>query len=95
MTNRIGVYLEAPLYIAEIRTVTFSGIVRKMMNGVISGVSRTLHFYKDDVLLAEITSASDGTFSVSVRSLANQVFRVICVGVEGEESQIFENVSGA
>lgn len=78
---------------AAVRYSTISGTVLK--DSV--GVARRVIIYNNKeplVVLGDVTS-TDGTgvFAVSVKAGSNDRFRIICIGLAGENSEIYEEVS--
>jgi len=75
---------------AKLRYRTLSGTVEKDA----AGVSRKILVYKansPEVLIGSAISTS-GTFSISVVVGSNDRFRLISVGLSGENSEVFEDV---
>jgi len=75
----------------KFRNITLSGTVT--VDEV--AASRKIIVYKNndyDTLVGETTSDESGNFSVDVIGGTNDFFRIICIGEEGENSQIYEHV---
>lgn len=73
------------------RYLTISGTVNKLGNPI----ERTILVYRSDipdVLLGETVSDSSGDFSLSVPCGSNDLLRIICVGIDGENSEVFDSV---
>lgn len=75
---------------ARLSVITIAGTVQS------SGVPtiRTILVYKNQstTLLDSTASDSSGNFSVDVTGGSNDCFRVICVGIENENSVIYEHI---
>lgn len=84
------------LYFSTLSTRTFSGNVSN--NGV--PLSREILFYKEassvgkDNILTSTYSDVNGDFSINFACSNNDKIRAVCVGIEGENSLIFEDISG-
>lgn len=77
---------------APIRKVTFSGTVKLSAVGVV----RDIKGYKVGVpeTVYETTSDGSGNWSLEIAGGSNDLFRIIAVGIDGENSQIYEHLSG-
>jgi len=75
---------------AKLATVTIAGTVQSSGSPAI----RTILIYKNQAtdLLDSTTSDSFGDFSIDVNGGSNDCFRIICVGIENENSVIYEHV---
>lgn len=84
------------LYFSTLSTRTFSGNVSQNYEPL----SREILFYKEasaigkDNIFASTTSDIAGNFSINFSCSDNDKIRAVCVGIEGENSQIFEDISG-
>jgi hypothetical protein len=78
---------------ASVRYKTLSGAVTKEGAGVV----RRVLIYKigePEILRGDVTSAAGtGAYSASIKAGSNDRFRVVCLGANGENSEIFEKVS--
>lgn len=87
------VFLHPFAYVfAKLTSLELSGSVE--VDG--SPAARTILIYKNgmgDLYAETISDTSTGDWSVDVVATTNDWFRIICVGVDGENSQIFENVA--
>lgn len=75
---------------AKLSYITLSGTVK--LSGY--GIARKIHIYKKGYPDSPniITSASDGTWSIDLVGGTNDTFRLICIGEDGENSQIFDHI---
>lgn len=92
MTTFKGGKLSSTIKAAKLRTITFSGTAK--VSG--SGVVRKLIGYKiscPDVPF-ETTSNASGNWSLTMPGGTNDFFRIICVGITGENSEIYEGLTG-
>lgn len=76
---------------AKVKTITFSGTVKS--NGL--GVSRKVKGYKVGFPEVAYETASDvsGNWQLHMRGGSNDKFRIICIGNEGENSEIYEHLT--
>lgn len=77
--------------------VTLSGTVKKLVGGELVAVERRINLYRNDesaVMASCYSDATDGTFSFTVNGSSNDRFRIIVNGVAGENSQIFDDITG-
>ena len=78
---------------ASLKYGTLSGTVKK--SG--AGIKRQVLIYKlgaeTSLINDSFSNSSTGEFSVTVKSGQNDRFRVICVGADGENSEIYEDVA--
>lgn len=74
------------------RYVTFSGTVK--LSG--TGVVRTILVYRENApdVSNSTTSDASGNWSITMAAGSNDKFRIIAVGIDGENSEIFEHVQG-
>lgn len=77
---------------ASIRMVSFSGTVK--LSG--TGVVRSLKGYKVSFpeVVFETVSDSSGNFVLPIGGGSNDFFRIIVIGVDGENSEVFEGLAG-
>jgi len=76
---------------ARIKVITFSGTVTKDA----AGVARTIYGYRKGFpeVLFTTESESDGSWSLDVLGGgSNDSFRVLCLGADGENSEIYEHL---
>lgn len=81
------------IIIAQRKTSTISGTVK--LSG--SGVERQVFVYvagrETEVITSGYSDDSTGVFSLDLVGIGkNDKLRVICVGADGENSEIFENI---
>lgn len=93
MTTYAGAVNVSAEKAAKLKYGTLSGTVSKDA----AGVARRVLVYKvgfPGIIANEtVSNASTGAFSLSVIAGTNDCFRVVCIGIDGENSEIFENVS--
>lgn len=80
--------------LCRLRTAVISGTVT--VNG--APASRDILAYKNDdnnIYASTRSSGADGIWEIEVIGNHNDRFRVICVGDDGENSQIYEHVTVA
>ena len=92
MANLVGGQITVEVLGAPLRIISFSGTVK--LSGV--GVIRDLIGYRigSPETVYETTSDSSGNWTLEMQGGSNDFFRIICVGATGENSEIYDNLSG-
>lgn len=97
MATYPAIIIEEDILLFPIRIKTFSGIV-KDADG--NAAIREIVFYKETNATGanneylNTKSDSNGDFSIDIACGKNDKIRAICIGIEGENSQVFEDISG-
>ena len=92
MTTYVGSLIPTTVHNAVLSSITFSGTVK--LDGV--GVIRDIKGCK--VLIPEViyetASDSSGNWELTMPGGTNVEFRIIAVGADGENSQIYDHLTG-
>lgn len=80
------------VFSTTLSTITLSGTVK--LDNV--GVIRDLLIYKKGNYTSPytVTSDSSGNWSVEVTGGSNDEFMIICIGIDDENSEIFDHIKG-
>jgi len=91
-THRGARILDPAVLSAPLRMVLFSGTVK--LSG--AGIVRDIIGYKVTVpdLVYETTSDASGNWELEMPGGSADMFRIIAVGIEGENSQIYDHLTG-
>jgi len=92
MATHTGRKVSTPIKSGKLRTINFSGTVK--LDG--SGVVRTIIGYKNikPEILFTTESDSSGDWVLPMLGGPNEKFRIIAVGIDGENSEIFDGLTG-
>ncbi len=76
---------------ASRKTIEFSGTVTLSTSGVVRDIKGYKKGFPETVF--KTTSASDGSWSLSIPGGSNDEFRIFVVGIAGENSEIYEHLT--
>lgn len=87
-----GGLVDVNVWGGKVRYITLSGTVMVGVDAVVRDIKA---YRKDDPERCfETVSDAAGDWSLDVPGNANDFFRIIAIGIDGENSEIFEHVVG-
>lgn len=97
MATYPAIIIDISVLLTPIRVKSFSGNVKDALG---NAAEREIVFYKENYVDGEnnqyinTNSNAEGNFNIDIACGKNDKIRAICIGIEGENSQVFEDISG-